>query len=270
MITDQDTNFVFFSEHLYNLSCWEYIRRSLSSSCINYALLPFTKDFWVRDYMPIQIRSNRFIQYIYNPDYLQNDKKHITDPSHCCKYLHQTPIYTDIVLDGGNIIKCGDSVIMTDKIFMENPNYKRTTLIDKLEDLFQFEIVLIPWDKEEPFGHADGMVRYIDTNRVLINNYYNFDKYFRQKIIKSLSPKFEIHELHYNVKHLSEYSWAYINFLMVKNIIFIPYMEADEDSQAYLQLEEIYHTSILSINVRDLVLQGGALNCVSWNVKIEN
>lgn len=268
IITDRDTDIVFFSKYLCKFGIWRHIHKTLLELKVKHAILPFTKDLWMRDYMPIQITEDRLIQYAYNPDYLQNDKKFITDPSLCCEFIHQTPIKTNIILDGGNVIKCSNAIIMTDKIFKENPDYKRIELINELENLFQMEIILIPWDKEERFGHADGMVRCVSDNMILINNYYNFDKPFRRELLKALAPRFEIQELHYDVKHLSEYSWAYINFLMVGNIILIPELGVEEDLQAYSQLEEIYHARLMQINVSDLVIQGGALNCISWNIKV--
>lgn len=33
-----------------------------------------TKDYWVRDFMPIQIDKDVFVKFIYNPDYLQDQK----------------------------------------------------------------------------------------------------------------------------------------------------------------------------------------------------
>lgn len=217
--------------------------------------------------MPIQITENEFIQYTYNPDYLQKEQKYITDPTFCCSKLNQTPLVTDIVLDGGNVIKCSDAVIMTDKIFKENSRYKQMQLINEIEKLFQAELIVIPWDKCEKHGHADGMVRYIDGNRVLINNYCDFDNTLKVKLVKALIPKFEVLELHYDVKQLSKYSWAYINFLLVGNVMLVPSFGQEEDSQAFQQLSEFYSCEHRQIDVRNLAGRGGALNCISWNVK---
>lgn len=266
LITDKDTNMVFFSKYL-NRSTRESICNTLNHFKIKWAILPYTKDFWARDYMPIQVSKNQLIKYTYNPDYLQEYSKYITDSTNCCKELHQTILPTNIILDGGNVIKCTNSVIMTDKIFKENPHKKHAQLINELETLFQAELVLIPRDKDEKYGHADGMVRYIDNNRVLINNYWNFDKTLRTKLLHALSNKFEVVELHYDVKKSSNYSWAYINFLLVDNVMFVPCLGKEEDSQALEQLKGLYCVNQAQVNARNLVAQGGALNCISWNVK---
>ncbi len=52
---------------------------------------------------------------------------------------------------------------------------EKRALVDELENLFFAELVIIPWDRYEMYGHADGMVRWIDGDRVLINNYGYFD-----------------------------------------------------------------------------------------------
>ena len=75
---------------------------------------------------------------------------------------------------------------MTDKIFKENPRYSREALVDELENLFFAELVIIPWDRYEMYGHADGMVRWIDGDRVLMNNYFDFDPSFRKKLVEAL------------------------------------------------------------------------------------
>ena len=38
-----------------------------------------TKDYWVRDFMPIQMDEYVFVKFVYNTDYLQDKKKYITD-----------------------------------------------------------------------------------------------------------------------------------------------------------------------------------------------
>lgn len=98
--------------------------------------LSFTKDYWVRDFMPIQVTENNFIQYKYQPDYLKNNQKYITNPKGCCKSLKIKSNYIDIILDGGNIIKCSNQIIMTDKVFVENSNYSKLELTNQLENTF--------------------------------------------------------------------------------------------------------------------------------------
>ena len=102
-------------------------------------LLSDTRDYWVRDFMPIQLSPDAYLQYVYTPDYLRDSAAYRTDGAVCFEKLNLPDVRvtkTDVVLDGGNVIKCEDSVIMTDKIFYENRNYDKVVLMNELERCF--------------------------------------------------------------------------------------------------------------------------------------
>ncbi|WP_353123430.1 agmatine deiminase family protein [Dysgonomonas capnocytophagoides] len=268
LLTDINSYIVYFSEWIKDFACYDTIVEKLNKHRIKYDLLPHTRDYWVRDFMPIQISDSEFIQYKYNPNYLQKEHHYITNPDKACNYLGISTKKIDIVLDGGNIVKCSDCIIMTDKVFSENNHLSKIQLINILEDFFQYEIIFIPWDRYEKYGHADGMVRFIDNGKILLNNYTNFDKSLRSQIINVLQNKFEIIELEYSVPKLSSHSWAYINYLQVGRFILLPALGIPEDRQAYEQFSTIFSDyQIEQVNITEIVKLGGALNCMSWNIK---
>lgn len=268
LLTDIDSNIVYFSEWIKDFACYDAIIEKLTQHQIKYDLLRHTKDYWVRDFMPIQISDSEFIQYKYNPNYLQKNQYYITNPDRCCNDLDISTTKINLVLDGGNIVKCTDCIIMTDKVFRENNHLSKIQLINLLEYSFRCEVVFIPSDKYEKYGHADGMVRFIEDKKVLLNNYINFDKSLRSQIINILQNKFEIIELEYSVPKLSSYSWAYINYLQVGRFILLPALDIPEDVQAYEQFSTTFSDyQIEQVNVLEIVKSGGALNCISWNIK---
>ncbi len=272
MICDKQTNKVFLSKGLMHYGrVLERILAHLSGWEITTNFLPLAdsrKHIWARDYMPIQLEKDRFLLYRYTPDYLKGFEDFIPDYRAICKELQLECVTTDIVMDGGNVVKCGDKVIMTDKIVYENPGRFYRDILSELENHFQAQIVLIPWDKYEKYGHADGMVRWIDGNRVLLNNYADFDPSLRKELRKALSEHFTVEELSYGSNAHSKLSWAYINFLQVKNCIFVPGLGIKEDFMAQEQIQRLYPD--YKVNIVDdclrLVQDGGALNCVTWNI----
>lgn len=272
MISDKQTNKVFLSKGLMGYGrALERILCAFSGWEVHSEYLPLAeskKHIWARDYMPIQLEKDKFLQYRYAPDYLKGYEEYIPDYQAIIKQLGLNCIITDIVLDGGNVIKCGDKVIMTDKIFQENPGMGKEELIAELESLLQAKLVLIPWDKHEMYGHADGMVRYIDGNRVLLNNYADTNQSLRKRLLDALTPHFEVEELHYGKSSNTELSWAYLNFLQTEKVIFIPAFYIREDDMAKEQIAALYPKfKIVQIHdVEDIVRDGGALNCISWNI----
>lgn len=272
MVQDRQTNIVYLAEGLmfYHPLVTELIGKFYTED-VEFHWLPRTKkqeNIWVRDYMPIQLEKDLFLQYRYDPDYLKGYPAYMPDYRTICKDLGLQCILTDIILDGGNVIKCADKVIMTDKIFKENPGYQKKDLVDTLEGLFRAELVIIPWDRYEMFGHADGMVRYIDGNRVLLNNYVNFDPGLRKRLFDALSPHFDVVELNYKAVRPSKMSWVFLNYLQVGDCLFVPWLPIWENKAAEAQLQEVFDGYRIHMvgGIEEVAYEGGALNCVSWNI----
>lgn len=275
MITNFDTNKVLFARGLADPTfqgAGINLVNAMDRNKVSFAALPDTDSpyyIWCRDYMPIQVSKDKFVMFRYEPDYLSDSPEYIPDTSEMLDKLGIDGIGSDIVLDGGNVISCGDKVIMTDKIFKENLHYTRKALIEKLEYLLEAELVLIPWDRYEEYGHSDGMVRYIGEGRVLLNNYCDFDNSLRKKLLSALSPQFDVEELHYG-SHTKN-SWSYINFLHVGHHIFIPHLRDSLVETAFLQISSAFpNCTCLPIQRYDsIVAEGGALNCSTWNIFIK-
>ena len=271
MITNFETNKVYFAKGL--SSVWYsdagmYLVEQLHGNHIAWKQLPSTESsshIWARDYMPVQVSKEKFVSFRYTPDYLADNPEYKPDTDAILSELGINVVKSDIILDGGNVISCGDSVLLTDKIFKENPHYTKTGLLDKLTELLEAKPILIPWDKYEEYGHADGMVRYMGNGRVLLNNYCDFDKSLRKKLLTALSPHFEIVELHYG--SYNDLSWAYINFLHVGRFVFVPFLHDGIDNKALTQIRAAMPdcTCIPIFQCGSIARNGGALNCVTWN-----
>ena len=162
--------------------------RSQLKNCIRHfarksELLYNTKDVWARDYMPIQLTKDVYLSYTYKPDYLQDIPECITNwQLHKVRTQRQYTndehfdfkvVHIPLILDGGNVIKATVNnkpcIIMCDKVLQENNiNYEdfQNWWKNWWEENFdgtEMELVLLPWEgsKDNPIGHADGMVRYI-------------------------------------------------------------------------------------------------------------
>ena len=274
MITDKETNTVYLADGIrHYLPLAHNLLEALYREKVDMHFLRHTesrKHVWARDYMPIQLDTDRFLLYRYSPDYLKNDPAYIPRYETIARGLHLKCKKTDLVIDGGNVVKLKDKVVMTDKVLKENPSYTEHDLKARLEADLECEVCLIPWDRYEIFGHADGMVRPIDGNDILLNNYVDFDKSLRKRLLAKLHDHgFHVEELHYDLPRPSTQSWAYLNFLQLKNLIFVPALGLPEDPLALKQLQEFYpgYKVIPVPGCQDLVRDGGALNCVSWTVK---
>ena len=214
MICDYQTNKVYLAEGIKGYPrVAENLLYALYKEGIETEYLPHSKSkkhVWARDYMPIQLEENLFLKYVYNPDYLKSAPDYIPPYISMIKSLKLQTKLTMFVIDGGNVVKFKDCVLMTDKVLVENCVRNELAFQRALEDLFEADVVFIPWDRYEMFGHADGMVRAIGYKHVLLNNYLDYDKNLRMEILERLTKEgFEVEELHYDMPRPSRYSWAY-------------------------------------------------------------
>ncbi|MBR4340240.1 MAG: agmatine deiminase family protein [Bacteroidales bacterium] len=280
MLPDSLTNTVYFSGMLPK-KCPQLnaqITDVLRNHGIPYSYLSETKDIWCRDFMPIQIEEERLVFYKYTPDYLQDTAYHRrlqTDPEKV--FLAEENHFggmlkfrkdIDLVLDGGNVVKCGDTVVMTDKIFVENRDKSTAEVVRILRDAFQCDILFLPWDGER-YGHSDGIVHYVGDGKILLTNYQDFSRHYYYRFRKVLDKKFEVITLKYKVKRHRKRSWCYINFLQVGKLVLVPQLGTEEDRQALEQIgKALPGCDVVGIFALEAVRKGGALNCISWNIKL--
>ena len=276
MLPDSLTNTVFLSEWLPEVcpTLYQSLTKVLKDNTVRYRILGNTNDIWCRDFMPIQTDEKRFVFYKYNPDYLKarHKRRYITNVNRMqnIDFLRQAgTVNLDLVLDGGNVVKCGKKLVMTEKVFVENNNRSRNEVHRLLEEAFQCDIVFLPWDENEKCGHSDGIVHYLGDNRVLLTNYADLDKSFAQAFLRILEKHFEVIPLKYNVKRQHARSWAYINYLQVDNLVLVPQLGIPEDGQALQQIAEALPAcKVVGVPTLEAVRKGGALNCISWNIKL--
>jgi len=274
MITDNQTNKVYFSPRLMT-ECpklWASIRGALSERKIRYGLLTYPNYMWCRDYMPIQIEEENFVAYRFEPDYLKNDRRYRRfldcDGYRICKEIGYSMTEMDLVMDGGNVVKCGDTIIMTEKIFAENKDKSRIEVERILHEKLKSDILFLPWDRDEMYGHSDGIVHFAGNNCVLMTNYEDFDQKLAKEMEKRLKRKFEVIQLHYQTRRKHLRSWSYINFLQTERLIMVPQLGTEEDEQALEQISAVFpDCETIGVPALEAVRKGGALNCISWNVK---
>ena len=274
MIIDSETNTVYLADGIrHYMPMAINLLEALYREGIDTYFLRHTesrKHVWVRDFMPIQIGPGRYLQYRYSPDYLKKDPDYIPRYETISRGLRLKCKKTDLIIDGGNVVRLPDRVIMTDKVVKENPLYTERDLIRRLENDLECRVCLIPRDPYDIFGHADGMVRPITPDTVLLNNYVNVDKSLRERLLKTLRTHgLHVEELHYDLPRPSKQSWAYLNYLQVKNRIFVPALGLSEDALALKQLHDFFpECKVIPVpGCQDLVRDGGALNCMSWTVQ---
>ena len=267
---------VYMSELLrerYPETC-KHLLEILDRHQVSYSFLKGTKDIWCRDYMPVRLESGKLIQFRYEPSYLMEDSKYEairSDVQDVCKQNNISPQVSNINLDGGNVLICDGRAIISNRVFSENPEIDKESLIKELSSLLECEIIIIPAINDDFTGHADGMVRFVDRNTILGNDRAKEYKYWRDGISEVLAQ----HHLNYidvpffedkgDRKHKDSAIGVYVNFLELNNLIIAPVFNREMDKEAIDVLKKAFpHKSIETIDYSDVALEGGLLNCTTW------
>ena len=285
MITDQMTNTIYFSDKL-EVECPQVYDAILALQGKGLPIRFFSGagSMWARDYMPIQVALDRFVAFKFFPDYLNDTEEHkktIThDAAKLCldivgKWAEVIP--SEIILDGGNVIKCEDAVIMVDKVVHDNPKFSTSGLLGKLESLFGCEVFLIPWDPYEGiYGHADGVLRYIGNDELLYAKYpdYGYMKKVRHVLEHHFPNSHSIWMPGSAAKCREKYQWSYINYIRTMDYILIPALspraDCKEDKAVQRQFElrfpDYPKENIIPVYALSALKEEGGLHCCSWNI----
>lgn len=246
---------------------------------IDYLPIPDTKDIWCRDYMPVRAADGNLVQFVYWPQYLRRkaDLPLITPPT-CYRDLPFAPRVREsvIFLDGGNLEISGETGIVTDRIYDDNPWYNQNELVERLRKVLALRtLIVIPEEPGDMTGHVDGMVRFIDETTVIMNDYSQsgiksaaFGEEVRSILTKA---NLQVLTLPYApVKTVrgaavTPATGCYMNFLRVHDVVLFPLFQIEEDDNALACAREIFRgMGIEPIDASALAVEGGVINCISY------
>ncbi len=274
MIADRDANLVYVSGHLPTRHPQLFAELSviLKRHGVLLRILSGTRDIWAKDYAPLQVAAGRFVQFTYAPDYLHQFPELRTDldserelPE--CLSLQQSPV----IMDGGNVVSSGSKALLTDKIYRENPSWNRDALRNYLQAILELdELIIVPKEPYDPIGHADGMVRFIDHDHVLMADYAGIDQPFEQRLLKVLErhrlqvtklPALHIQEVNDGIPSAVG---CYINFLVTSQVLVAPVFDHALDTVALTTLQQVFpDLPITPLRCTKLAREGGVLNCIA-------
>jgi agmatine deiminase len=285
MITDSQTNIVFFSSLLKTRfpSLWDKIEPLIKDRNIDFHFIENTRNIWCRDYMPIQVGENQYVQFLYFPDYYLIPKqiKFLTIQDDMQFDLDFKLKRVDLIVDGGNIVKSRTKAIMTKKVITDNiKNHSEKVTLEILrKELKVDEIYIIPRQPNDWSGHADGMVRFYDEDTLIVNDFsqetVSWKKRFEAAIKKTGLKIIEFPYFHSERKaEDGEYTahGCYINFAQIGATILFPQFGQEfgnHDALALNKAKELFKAPeyhVEPINADAIAFEGGVLNCCTWNI----
>ena len=255
--------------HTYHPTIAANLTAALEAHNIPYRFLSNTRDIWLRDFMPARTGSGRLVSFRYEPSYLNDFPALRTDfRKEIAPQLHLPVAYSDINLDGGNVIysPSRQKVIVSDRIFAENPTRSPAALVRELENWLEAETIIIPSLRSDMTGHADGMVRFVDENTAIGNDVPSRNG-LEQRIKCTLSNHgIDVIDFPYQDGQGISAVGCYLNYLETESCVFLPVFGLEMDKTAVRAAAQIFSKEIVPVRNYEIAKQGGCLNCISWEL----
>lgn len=240
-----------------------------------------TRNIWIRDWYPVKTGqiNTRFRYDAYG--YRKLPQLQVSEKCFSLVRYKKSRIH----LDGGNVEQSNDLVLMTDMVLKKN----RRLSPKKLEMLFGKRVVIVPHETCDTLGHIDGMARLSDLGCVLINDYSVMQQPIYDKYQHQLESALEKEGLkptrmpyaYDQCPHLTDEQFRqryplgddnnpsvgyYINFLKTSRVVFVPQFGFKQDRLAIEFLAAHFpNHRVIGVECFDLAMQGGLLNCVTFN-----
>ncbi|HAP70452.1 MAG TPA: hypothetical protein DCR04_12145, partial [Flavobacteriales bacterium] len=129
----------------------------------------------------------------------------------------------------------------------------------------------VPWDENDFTGHADGMVRFVDANTLLINDYSQETEEFRDLFLDAIETTgLDLIVLPYEPEDdptLVSAVGLYLNYLEMEQAVIVPVFNLPSDQKAVEILSEVFNgKKVIPLECSELAKNGGILNSISWNI----
>ena len=238
------------------------------------------QDIWIRDFGPMM--PGKDVKFKYSPDYLQKNLASLIDQSFNSAAANSGVVYaakTSIVLDGGNFVDNGkDKVVITNRILKDNPGMSQSQLVNKIKSMTGVKTVcIVPEESGDTTGHADGMVMWLDTNKIGVTE-MPYDTVLRKQVVQILQSAFPTVQIIYipdswDGQYFDGFASAcglYVNSAVTDNYIYVPVYGDASDQDALNIIQQNTNKKVVAIDASQVCFLGGAVRCLAWQVKGAN
>ncbi|MGH6916650.1 MAG: agmatine deiminase family protein [Geminicoccaceae bacterium] len=240
-------------------------------------------DIWVRDFAPLQATTGA-AAFIYDPGYAPT--RHSASVQQDLQRLLQTepgfeglgPIARiGLRLEGGNVAYNGaETAIVTDKVLSRNRNKSRREIERIMRDALALDrLVIVPCEPGDRFGHIDGMMRWLDQKRIVLNDYSASGRAGRafaddlRRVLDRELGAIGRTVIPYPASDGVYCGWPdaagnYVNFLRTRNRVYLPLYGLPEDAVVREIFEDMFAGRVSCVYPGALPKYGGVLNCIAW------
>ena len=134
-------------------------------------------------------------------------------------------------------------------------------------------MIVFPVEPGDVVGHADGVVRFIDGDTVVVNDYARVAPSYRRRLLAVLR-RAGLHcvEVPYAPKNggkgeIPPAFGNYVNYLQVRGLVVLPSYGIAEDTVAWqIIADRLPDSEVVPLPCTNISMYGGVLNCITWDI----
>lgn len=189
-------------------------------------------------------------------------------------------VKSDYLLDGGNIVDNYHGKAITTSRFLTDNNLSYEQAKEELKSLLNCNQVAIVEPDEDGLAHSDGMVMWMDSTHLLVNDYSAFPSY-RDSVIDELEysfPNVNIIEMPVQWEEGDNPDWegfssacgVHLNSVLTKHYIYVPQFGNEYDNAILDTLNKYSSKEIIPVQADGVCAMGGSVRCLTWQLEGDN
>lgn len=237
-------------------------------------------DIWMRDFTTVNPEHPVQFTYTWASMTRQQSREVQNSFNSFANTVNISKSSTDLLIDGGNIVDNYNGRVITTTRFLEDNNLTYEEGVEKLKNLLNASEIAIIVPDEETLAHSDGMVSWIDTNTLLVNN-YSEDTAFQSKVLTELKnafPEVSIIEVPVQYSTNPPGQWEgfesacgiNLNATVTYKNVYVPTFNMSHEAAALEIIKSNTSKNVIEVNAEGVCAMGGSVRCLTWQLAGDN
>lgn len=187
---------------------------------------------------------------------------------------------SDYILDGGNIVDDYNGKVVTTTRFASDNNLTVPEAKSELKKILGADQVAVIEPDEDVLAHADGMVMWLENDRLLVNNYSAINSSLRESVMSELIRSFPSVKIVEVVTGYADNSPEFagfnsacgvnLNSVVTYNYVYVPVFNMPHDSTAVAIIKANTNKKVVQIDASGICETGGSVRCLTLQLTGEN
>ena len=218
---------------------------------------------WVRDWFPVRVPGNGWVQFEYAPPYHAN-------PEFCESTEVKVPPSVGEMADAVPVVLDGGAVVADDRVLLVSSRF--ASAVQWAQGLSGIDVESVAPDPEDFTGHLDGQCRLRGT--LFLYHDVALDLPGWTGLIRRMEERgytaVEVPSMLTSDPKSAE--GLFLNFIEVAGTVFVPVNgqlrgeKASAQADIFTQLGKAMEAPVVAVDASEALPDGGALHCLTWSV----